>query len=65
MECLEEKSIRIRTKRSTTVVGTGRCARCGGFMVDDRSIDFEGNDCLRCVQCGEHLDPVILENRRR
>ena len=45
------------------------CARCGGLMVTDFSMDLLF--CIgetefaakRCVQCGEIVDPVILENR--
>ncbi|HEU4685998.1 MAG TPA: hypothetical protein VFS39_15940 [Nitrospira sp.] len=36
------------------------CARCGGFMVVEWSYD---SDVRRCVQCGELVDSVILENR--
>lgn len=47
-----------------------RCPRCKGLMVDDWFQDirddtgrlhFEG---LRCLICGEVVDPVILHNRR-
>lgn len=64
MECLQER-LRMKARQSTTVIGAGRCARCGGFMVDEWSTDLDGNDVQRCVQCGERLDPVIVENRRR
>jgi hypothetical protein len=46
------------------------CLRCGGFMVNEVSMDLMGNtgelDCVtrRCVQCGDIVDPVILRNRR-
>jgi hypothetical protein len=39
-------------------------------MVVESCVDFTGDarqlDCLtqRCVQCGEVIDPVILQNRR-
>jgi len=45
------------------------CLRCGGFMVNEVSMDLMGNtgelDCVtrRCVQCGDIVDPVILRNR--
>ena len=44
---------------------TGRCRRCRGLMVRERfydglsdngRLDFGG---VRCVQCGEILDPLI------
>ena len=45
------------------------CLRCGGFMVNDVSMDLMNStselECAtrRCVQCGDILDPVILRNR--
>ncbi|MBI3811642.1 MAG: hypothetical protein HY283_05500 [Nitrospirae bacterium] len=47
-----------------------QCPRCKGLMVDDwfqdirddtGSINFKG---LRCLICGEVVDPVILHNRQ-
>lgn len=38
------------------------CDRCGGFMVTEQLIDQPAH---RCVQCGEIIDAVILQNRRR
>jgi len=47
-----------------------RCPRCNGLMVEDwfqdirddtGRINFEG---LRCLSCGEVVDPVILRNRK-
>lgn len=46
------------------------CLRCGGFMVKEVSADLLNStgelECVttRCVQCGDILDPVILQNRR-
>jgi len=51
-------------------VGQARCWRCRGLMVVESCFEFAGDagqlDCLtrRCVQCGEVIDPVILQNRR-
>lgn len=45
------------------------CVRCGGLMVNDFCMDVLNSigeskfDAKRCVQCGEVVDPVILENR--
>lgn len=45
------------------------CLRCGGFMVNEVSMDLMNStselECptKRCVQCGDILDPVILRNR--
>ena len=46
------------------------CSRCGGFMIVERSFDsIDGAARIdvsvrRCVQCGEVVDSVILQNRR-
>lgn len=51
-------------------VAATRCPRCEGLMVVEQCFDLTGDaghqDCLarRCVQCGEVIDPVILQNRR-
>lgn len=46
-----------------------RCSRCNGHMVHDICIDLD-SDCgystcqvLRCIQCGDMVDEVILRNR--
>ena len=47
-----------------------RCSRCMGFMVTEESFNpklgsSESEASVRrCVQCGEMIDPVILQNRR-
>lgn len=47
------------------------CARCGGLMVNHFSTDLLNHageleiEMLRCVQCGEVVDSVILRNRLR
>jgi RNase P subunit RPR2 len=54
----------LRTFRPT------RCPRCQGFMVLERYEDWGSTTTAQaflawdCVQCGEVIDPVILENRR-
>lgn len=46
------------------------CARCGGLMVSDLSMDLLSSTgelefaATRCVQCGEVVDPVIERNRQ-
>lgn len=46
------------------------CSRCRGLMIVEESFDSAlgaaRTDFLvrRCVQCGEVVDPVILQNRR-
>ena len=49
---------------SPPVRGSDRCPRCGGLMVSEWGADLMGNIGQRCVQCGELVDSVILENRR-
>lgn len=50
--------------------GQVRCWRCRGLMIVESSFECTDDagqlDCLtrRCVQCGEVIDPVILQNRR-
>lgn len=50
--------------------GSIRCARCMGLMVVEESFDSiagggqVGSLVRRCVQCGEVVDPVILQNRQ-
>ncbi|CAI4029954.1 hypothetical protein DNFV4_00374 [Nitrospira tepida] len=45
------------------------CVRCGGLLVIDHCTDLmDGTGrleftALRCVQCGDVIDPVILRNR--
>jgi hypothetical protein len=46
------------------------CIRCGGLMVPEFCIDLLNStgelDCeaRRCVQCGEIVDSLVLQNRR-
>jgi hypothetical protein len=43
-----------------------RCARCAGLIVPE--ILYEGGTrvvALRCIHCGDVIDPVIVRNRRR
>ena len=48
-----------------------RCSRCGGLMVVEQGVDLLNHGghfdfrAWRCVQCGEFIDPVILQNRQR
>lgn len=47
------------------------CLRCGGLLVREFCTDLLSSTgeldfvSCRCVQCGEVVDPVILQNRRR
>lgn len=43
---------------------TDRCPRCSGLMVAEWCEDLSDYSSQRCVQCGELIDPVIMQNRR-
>lgn len=59
------------TSITQTAHQSGKCRRCGGFLVDDHSMDLdlrhiEGRFSLwamRCVQCGDIIDETIFRNR--
>ena len=68
------KSAPALPKSNTTInfekiASSDTCSRCGGFMVShwcmNVNYDAGGMEILtqRCLQCGEVIDPVILENR--
>ena len=43
-----------------------QCTRCAGLRVPE--IIYEGGTrvlALRCIHCGDIIDPVIMRNRRR
>lgn len=58
------RSIMTSDWNSPLARSTGRCPRCGGLMVHEWGADPMENAGQRCVQCGELVDSVILENRR-
>lgn len=45
------------------------CARCAGLLVNDWCCDLYDTgryaEILRCVQCGNRVDPLILQNHIR
>lgn len=47
------------------------CERCGGLMIDERCMDIGESLggywfwAMRCIQCGDIVDEVILRNRCR
>jgi hypothetical protein len=61
----EDDRIELETLSDST-----RCSRCRGLMVIEHRFDsMVGTGAVdvslrRCVQCGEVIDPVILQNRR-
>jgi len=65
------KSIRRSTSTTEIAHQSGKCRRCGGFLVDDHSMDLDIRHseglfslwAMRCVQCGDMIDEAILRNR--
>ena len=58
------KSAHLRWK--DLFLGEKPCERCGGLLTQDQelSVSVERQlPSLRCVQCGEWIDEVILRNR--
>ncbi|MGQ0555101.1 MAG: hypothetical protein ACT4PN_04060 [Nitrospiraceae bacterium] len=59
-----------KLKGRENLAGSIRCPRCIGLMVLEESFDSiagggqAGSLVRRCVQCGEVVDPVILQNRQ-
>ncbi|MBL8069550.1 MAG: hypothetical protein JNM35_00500 [Nitrospira sp.] len=47
------------------------CARCGGLMIGERCMDIGESLggywfwAMRCIQCGDIVDEVIMRNRCR
>ena len=70
------KSVPVPTIKDATpvklekAVSSDACTRCGGLLVShwcmNVNYDAGGMEILtkRCLQCGEVIDPVILENRQ-
>jgi hypothetical protein len=48
------------------LLGMSACGRCGGLLTRDEEFSLSIDrkmPSLRCVQCGEWLDEIILQNR--
>ena len=58
-----QQSIELTDPRWARVHSTDRCPRCNGLMVAEWCQDLSDHSAQRCVQCGEVIDPVILQNR--
>ena len=46
------------------------CSRCAGLLVNEWTYDLDNGseisaEVLRCLQCGQRVDPVILRNQIR
>lgn len=59
----------VRSLPESEQVVTKSCSRCAGLLVNEWCHDLLDDtgglsiEVLRCVQCGQHVDPVILRNR--
>lgn len=60
----QQQSIEAAARSWARIHSTDRCPRCGGLMVAEWCQDLSGYTAQRCVQYGEVIDPVILQNRR-
>jgi len=58
-----QRSIGLADPRWARIHDTDRCPRCSGLMVAEWCQDLSDYSAQRCVQCGEVIDPVILQNR--
>jgi uncharacterized protein with PIN domain len=59
-----QQLIEVAARSRARIPSTDRCPRCGGLMVAEWCEDLSNYSAQRCVQCGEVIDPIILENRR-
>ena len=60
----QQQSIELGAHSGATIHNMDRCPRCSGLMVAAWCPDLSDDTIQRCVQCGEMIDPVILQNRR-
>lgn len=65
-----ERRDAIQSLPASEQFSTKSCVRCEGLLVSEWSYDLQnpGNhnvETLRCVQCGNLIDPVILQNQVR
>jgi hypothetical protein len=60
----QQQSIEAAAGSLARIQSTDRCPRCSGLMVAEWCQDLSDYSGQRCVQCGEVIDPVILQNRR-
>lgn len=64
------KTLLSHTTRSTTKASTQQsCRRCSGYIIREMCIDLDSDSgystfwAHRCIQCGDMVDEVILQNR--
>jgi hypothetical protein len=60
-----QQSIETMARSWARFHSANRCPRCSGLMVSEWYQDLSDYTAQRCVQCGEIVDPVILQNRRQ
>ena len=58
-----QQSTELTDSRWASIHDIDRCPRCSGLMVAEWCQDLSDHRAQRCVQCGEVIDPVILQNR--
>jgi hypothetical protein len=61
----QQQSIEASARSWSRIHSTDRCPRCRGLMVAEWCEDLSSYTGQRCVQCGEVIDPIILQNRRQ
>ncbi len=61
----QQQSNEAATRSWARILSEDRCPRCSGLMVAEWCEDLSDYRAHRCVQCGEVIDPVILQNRRQ
>jgi hypothetical protein len=61
----QQQSIEAAARSWARTHSADRCPRCSGLMVAEWCEDLSGYRAQRCLQCGEVIDPVILQNRRQ
>ena len=61
----QQQSIETAARSWVRTHSTDRCPRCSGLMVAEWCEDLSNYRAQRCLQCGEVIDPVILQNRRQ
>ena len=53
-------------RRKGLLLGVETCARCGGLLIRDEEFPIsigQNMPSFRCIQCGEWIDKLILQNR--
>jgi hypothetical protein len=61
----QQQSNEAATRSWARIHSADRCPRCSGLMVAEWCEDLSDYRAQRCVQCGEVIDPIILQNRRQ